>query len=193
MRLVLASASPRRADLLRRAGFTFDVMPAEVDESPRPGETPGEYVLRLASEKADAAAARACGAIVIGADTTVAIGDEILGKPSSDADAIAMLTRLSGRMHEVMTGVCVRRNGWSRRGVETTKVFFRVLSPDEIRAYVATGEPRDKAGAYAVQGGASRFVERLEGSHSNVVGLPLRRLGDMLRECGLAPPVQPPD
>lgn len=189
MRLVLASASPRRADLLRAAGFDFETQPVEVDEVPRVAEPPHQYVVRLAREKAESVARARPDAVVVGADTAVVIDESILGKPDDPEEAAWMLTRLSGRTHEVLTGICVCCNGSTRAAVETTRVRFRPLSPEEIQAYASTKEPYDKAGAYAIQGAASRFVEAIEGSHSNVVGLPVARLTELLRECGLSPPV----
>jgi septum formation protein len=183
MRLILASASPRRAELLRAAGYAFDVAAADVDESPGDGESPPEYVRRLAAEKSAAIAAQApAGAIVLGADTTVVVDDEILAKPRDDADARAMLRRLSGRRHDVMTGISLRRGAFEIGRVESTAVFFAPLTDDEIAWYVATGEGRDKAGAYAIQGYASRFIPRIEGSYSNVVGLPVACVRELLTE-----------
>jgi septum formation protein len=180
MRLVLASASPRRADLLRAAGFDFDVAPVNVDESPRAGEHPREYVERLAGAKALEAASRDPDAVVIAADTAVVIDDTILGKPVDDRDAVLMLRKLSGRTHQVMTGICVGRSGRLECVVECTRVQFRVLAPADIDAYVATSEGRDKAGAYAIQGLAGGFVERIEGSRSNVIGLPIESVRRLL-------------
>jgi septum formation protein len=173
MTIVLASASPRRAELLRAAGFDFVVDPADVDESVRPGETPEAHVRRLAREKADAGAVRHPGRAVIGADTVVVVDGRILGKPRDAADARGMLEALSGRTHHVFTGVAVARDGALRDAVDVSAVTMARLSPEEIDEYVASGEPRDKAGAYAIQGRAARFVERLEGSYSGVVGLPV--------------------
>jgi len=170
--IVLASASPRRRELLTAAGFAVTAQPAEVDETPLPGELPAAYVARLARAKAFAVAARAED-MVLGADTTVVVEGDILGKPANDAEAGAMLRRLSGRGHQVLTGVCLRRGERCLAGVETTEVWFDPLSEAEIAAYVASGEPRDKAGAYAIQGRAARFIPRINGSYSNVVGLPL--------------------
>lgn len=173
MTLVLASASPRRAELLRAAGFAFVVDPVEVDESVLPGETPEGHVRRLARAKASAAAVRHPGRPVLGADTVVVIDGRILGKPADDREARGMLAALSGRVHHVFTGVAVARDGQVREAVDVSAVTMARLSPAEIEAYVATGEPRDKAGAYAIQGRAARFVDRLEGSFSGVVGLPV--------------------
>jgi septum formation protein len=168
MELVLASQSPRRSELLRSAGISFRVQAANIDETPLPGEAPVAYVRRLAREKAEAVP----GELVLGADTVVVAGGQILGKPVNANDAIRMLLLLSGRRHEVITGFCLK-GPETITGHDTTAVFFAPLTVDEIRAYVATGEPMDKAGAYAIQGLASRFVERIEGSYSNVVGLPV--------------------
>ena len=180
--LILASASPRRAELLRSAGFAFETFPVDVDETPRDGERPAAYVRRLAAEKSACAAAGRPGAVILAADTAVILGDEILGKPMDDRDAAAMLRKLSGRSHEVMTGVSLRRDGFEVGRVETTLVRFAPLTPDEIDWYVASREGRDKAGAYGIQGLASRFIPRIEGSYSNVVGLPVDCLQALLRE-----------
>jgi len=185
MRLVLASASPRRRALLAEAGLAFDVAGVDIDETPRPGEAPQEYVSRLAREKALAARAQHPTAAVLGADTTVVLGDEIFGKPADDADAKRMLDRLSGRSHDVLTGVALVWPGGERVAIDRTAVWFRTLSSSDIEHYVASGEPRDKAGAYAIQGLAGRFVERIDGSHSNVVGLPMAVVLQLLRDAGL--------
>ena len=183
MRLILASGSPRRAELLRAAGYAFDVAAADVDESPRGGESPSLYVRRLAAEKSAAVSAKApAGAIVLGADTTVVVDDEILAKPRDDVDASAMLKRLSGRRHDVITGVSLRCGAFEIGRVESTAVVFAPLTDDEIAWYVGTGEGRDKAGAYAIQGYASRFIPRIEGSYSNVVGLPVACVRELLTE-----------
>ena len=173
MTFVLASASPRRAELLRAAGFTFTVDAVDIDEAVEPGETADQHVRRLARGKAEAGARRHPGATVLGADTVVVVEGRILGKPRDEDDARAMLTALSGRVHQVYTGVAVAREGQIRDAVDISAVTFVPLTSAEISAYVATGEPRDKAGAYAIQGRASRFVERLEGSYTGVVGLPV--------------------
>ena len=187
MRLVLASASPRRADLLRAAGFAFVVRPASIDESATPDESAAALVQRLASAKAAAVATADPLDVVIGADTVVVLAGRILGKPRDDRDATAMLERLSGRGHEVLTGVAVRQGGRAIVSVEETRVYFAPLRADEIAWYVASGEPRDKAGAYGIQGLASRFVERIEGSHANVVGLPVAVVQRALKSLGIAP------
>jgi septum formation protein len=183
-RFVLASASPRRRELLSQLGLFFDVDAAHLDETPREGEAPAAYVGRLALEKAAAVAGKHAGRIVLAADTTVALGSEILGKPKDDDEAAQMLLRLSGCTHEVFTGIAA--SGRSR--VVRTAVRFRPLTRPEIDWYVATGEPRDKAGAYAVQGKAGAFVEALDGSPTNVIGLPLPETLALLREVGLALP-----
>jgi septum formation protein len=223
--LILASASPRRAELLRAAGIQFDVLPADVDESVLPSENAERHVLRLAEAKARAVLLRASGRPVLSADTVVVVGGKILGKPVDDGDARRMLRMLSGRSHEVMTGVCVLRHegergkgekrrakgegergkgeggGRENRGdkgqglghrellaaaeVAVTTVEFAPLTDAEIHWYVSSGEPRDKAGAYAIQGLASRFVTRIDGSYSNVVGLPVAVVYRMCKEAGL--------
>ena len=179
MRLILASASPRRAELLRAAGYEFDTVVADVDEGVRDGETPAEYVRRLAAEKS--ATVQAGDAIILGADTTVVIDGEILGKPREDEEAAAMLRRLAGRRHEVLTGVSIRHGAHEVGRVESTAVWFSVLTKEDIAWYVASGEGRDKAGAYAIQGLASRFIPRIEGSYANVVGLPVAAVAELLR------------
>ena len=176
--IVLASASPRRADLLRAAGIEFEVIAADIDERVLAGESPEAYVRRLAEEKAKAVAPRAGGRPVLAADTVVVIDGAILGKPADAADARRMLQLLSGRSHAVLTAVCL--NSVSR--VEITAVEFDRLSPDEIDWYVASGEPMDKAGAYAIQGLASRFVISITGSYSNVVGLPVHVVSRMVKD-----------
>jgi septum formation protein len=170
--LVLASRSPRRSELLRNAGIPFVVSAADVDESVRKGESPEEYVLRVAEEKAMAVVA-APGDVVLGADTTVVIDGEILGKPEDAADAERMLSMLQDRRHDVITGICVRKPDSVVREWAATRVWFTAMSGEQIREYVASGEPMDKAGAYAIQGLASKFIERIDGSYSNVVGLPV--------------------
>jgi septum formation protein len=186
-RLVLASASPRRAELLAAAGMAFDVEPAHVDETTRAGESPEAYVTRVAAEKARVVSARRPARHVLAADTTVVVSGQILGKPVDGDDAARMLGMLSGRTHEVLTSVCLIRptsaGGAPVSGLSRTAVEFGRLDPDEIAWYVATGEPVDKAGAYAIQGLASRFVTRISGSYSNVVGLPIALVYDMLRTC----------
>jgi septum formation protein len=188
--LVLASASPRRAELLRLAGFTFEVAPADVDETPREAELAEHYVRRLAEAKARAVAAQHPGAAVLGADTTVAVDGAILGKPADSADAVAMLHRLQGRAHDVLTGVAVVGPGWSASSVATTRVWMAPLTAEDIDGYVASGEPMDKAGAYAIQGLASRFVTRIEGSYPNVVGLPVHLVHELLAAYRHARPAE---
>jgi len=179
--LILASQSPRRIELLRLAGIPFVAMPADVDESVQRGEGPEDYVRRVAEQKARAVEARPDD-IVLGADTVVVIDGEILGKPRDRADARRMLQLISGREHEVITGICLRRGNQLLNDRARTRVRMILLAQEEIEEYVATGEPMDKAGAYAIQGLASRFIERIDGSYSNVVGLPVERLYQHLRE-----------
>ncbi len=179
--LILASQSPRRSEILRQAGIPFIVRPANVDESIRPGESPEEYVTRVAQEKA-AAVEASPGDIVLGADTTVVIGSEILGKPCDHADAIRMLESLAGREHQVLTAICLRRGEDSIDDLAVTCVWINPLTREEIEQYVATGEPMDKAGAYAIQGLASRFIQRIDGSYANVVGLPIELVYKHLRK-----------
>lgn len=189
--LILASVSPRRADLLTAAGIPFDVVPADIDERLRPGEMPADYVQRVATEKARVVAGRYPGRMVLGADTAVVIDGLILGKPGDEAEARQMLRRLSGRRHRVLTGVALFSAGAGGLAArvdaraEATEVEFAELTTAEIDWYVATGEPRDKAGAYAVQGFASRFVTRIGGSYSNVVGLPISLVYVMCSEAGM--------
>jgi septum formation protein len=222
MRLILASASPRRADLLRAAGYAFETIVTSVDEWQRPGETPSAYVRRLAAEKSAAALAIIAGPakaghyrsspadaghyrsspadaghyrsspadaghylsdfVVVGADTAVVVDGEVLGKPGDDAEAAGMLRRLSGRAHEVLTGISVRNSASEAGRVATTAVSFAPLSDADVAWYVAGGEGRDKAGAYAIQGLASRFASVIQGSYSNVVGLPMEALAALLTE-----------
>jgi septum formation protein len=188
MRLVLASASPRRAELLRAAGYTFDTLAVDLDERVYPGEPPETYVARLAGEKSSAAMqllgrrAPHDALVVLGADTTVVVDGEILGKPLDDRDGEHMLRKLSGRQHEVLTGVSLRTSSAERGRVVATSVYMTTLSLDDIAWYVASGEGRDKAGGYAVQGLASRFIPRIDGSYANVVGLPVSTVAELLRE-----------
>jgi septum formation protein len=180
-RIVLASASPRRAELLRAAGIDFDVQPADVDETLAAGESPSEYVSRLAEAKARLVYERDVRRIVLAADTAVVVDEHILGKPQDDGDAARMLRMLSGRSHQVLTAVSVFHPGQIvDTRIDTTTVEFGSLSDTDIKWYVSSGEPMDKAGAYAVQGLASRFVTRIEGSYSNVVGLPVALVFQML-------------
>ena len=182
-RLVLASASPRRAELLAAAGFTFAVDPADVDESGRAGESPEAYVLRVARQKARAVAARRRdpGEIVLGADTTVVAGGEILAKPADESDAVRMLQALAGAIHDVFTGVVLISGERERAKVVGTRVRLLPLTLEEIQWYVGTGEPMGKAGAYAIQGRAARFVDWIEGSWSNVVGIPVADVNEMIK------------
>jgi septum formation protein len=203
MKLILASASPRRAEILRNAGIRFEVRAVLFDETRRPSELRGDYVRRVALGKARAAANeyRESGdCLFVGADTIVVAGDEILGKPSSEADARRMLCLLSSATHEVHTGVAVVRRPGAKEGLpsrrlvepgrsegvidETTRVTFAPLSDKEIEGYIATGEPFDKAGAYAIQGIAGRYITRIDGCYFNVVGLPLARFWALLRDFG---------
>jgi len=187
MKLILASASERRASILRDAGIPFTLMSSAVDETPGPGESPHDLVQRLAAAKAELVAARAVGpAIVIAADTIVTLEGHIFGKPRSSDDARHMLEKLSGRTHAVVTGVALIRLPDAERltFVESTLVHFVALSAEEISRYLATGEPRDKAGAYAIQGRAGRYISRIEGCYFNVVGLPLARLQQSLSSLG---------
>ena len=189
--LILASASPRRAELLGAAGISFEVRPAHIDETLRSGEDARSYASRLAIEKARAVAADANGSPVLAADTVVLIGGQVLGKPVDADDAKRMLRLLSGRTHEVVTAVALMSGGPNQREytvdaqIETTAVEFGRLDTAEIDWYVATGEPSDKAGAYAIQGFASRFVTRIEGSYSNVVGLPMALVYAMCTRAGI--------
>jgi septum formation protein len=179
--LVLASASPRRRELLDAAGFEFTVDVADVDETRHPGEPAGAYARRVALAKAEAVAARHPDAFVLGADTVVVLDDEVLGKPVDDADAVRMVTGLAGRSHRVLTAVAIVGQGTTVDAIEETVVWMQALTPTEIVAYVESGEPRDKAGAYGIQGRASRFIPKIEGSYSNVVGLPVATVDALLR------------
>lgn len=184
MLLILASASPRRQELLRNASFEFEVRPSSIPEEPRPGEAPEEFVRRMAAEKAlEVAAGSPEEALVLGADTVVIADHDILSKPADLEDAARMLRRLSGRSHRVLTGVCLVKalRTIEAQGESETRVWFRPLEEAEIREYVASGEPLDKAGAYGIQGRASRFVTRIEGCYFNVVGLPVALVDQMLR------------
>ncbi len=185
MRLVLASQSPRRAELLRAAGFPFTVRPSDIDESLRAGEDAAAYIQRLAWEKAQAAE-RSPDELVLAADTVVLIDGEVLGKPRNQADAERMLTALSGRKHAVLTAVCLRRGSKTAQETAETHVWFAQLTADEIRDYAHGGEPMDKAGAYAIQGVASRWIERIDGSYSNVVGLPVAVVHRLLQHAKLS-------
>jgi len=184
--LILASRSPRRAELLKTAGISFEVLAADIDETPLPNEAPAAYVERLAIEKARAVLALRPAARVLGADTTVTIDDDILGKPEDEADAVRMLRKLSGRVHLVHTGVALVSARGVQSAVDTTRVWFDTMTDEDISWYVATGEPVDRAGAYAIQGFASRFIPRIDGSYSNVVGLPVAMVSSILKK-GLSP------
>ena len=172
MVLILASKSPRRAEILRLAGINFTVRTVEVDESPLAEEKPEQYVQRLAEIKA-LAVPQTAGETILGADTTVVIDGQMLGKPEDAADARRMLQALSGRRHEVLTGICIRRGTAMIRDWAATEVWFAAMTAPEIQDYIASGEPRDKAGAYAIQGLASKFIEKVHGCYFNVVGLPI--------------------
>jgi septum formation protein len=181
--LVLASRSPRRAELLAAAGFEFRIRSADIDETPRAGEDPASYTLRVAEEKS-AAVAHADDEIVLAADTVVVRAGEIMGKPKDAADAFRMLTALSGGRHEVITAICLRNACRSIRDLSSTAVWFAPLTEEEIQWYVNSGEPMDKAGAYGIQGLGSRFIDRIEGSYANVVGLPVAMVYRLLRNLG---------
>jgi len=192
--LVLASASPRRQELLRNAGIPFVVQATDIPEVPEEGEAPRAFAERLAREKALSVLRQRPDELVLGADTIVVVEAEILGKPRDSADAARMLRLLSGRRHQVTTGVCLvgrelgtenRKTGFDDVRSETTVVTMNALSDEDIRSYVASGEPMDKAGAYAIQGGASRWISRIEGDYFNVVGLPVSLVYKMLREHGV--------
>jgi len=190
VKLILASSSPRRAEILRDAGIAFEISATHIDEAALRGETAQTMVARLAEAKACAAAtqmdagSREC--IIVGADTTVELDGEILGKPNDPAHANEMLAKLSGRTHHVLTGIFLLRlpGHATRAAVENSAVTLAPITGEEIDAYVATGEPMGKAGAYAIQGGAGRFIPRIEGCYFNIVGLPLARLYALLRELG---------
>lgn len=189
--LILASSSPRRQELLREIGIPFQVHAANINEDQLAGEAPIAYALRLAQEKAQAVAAQYPQNYVLGADTIVVVDGEVLGKPIDHADAARILQRLSGRAHDVTTAVSliapfkVAPGTLAETRASTTKVYFREIAEAEIQQYVAGGEPMDKAGAYAIQGGASRWTDRIEGEFSNVVGLPLSLVTEMLKTTGL--------
>jgi septum formation protein len=185
VRVVLASQSPRRRELLALVGIPHEVVPADVDETPFPHEAPAAYTERLAREKALAVAHRFPDAVTIGSDTTVVIGGELLAKPEDEADARRMLRLLGGRTHTVHTAVAVSRGDEVVSAVEDVAVTFRPLTDDEIAAYVATREPMDKAGAYGIQGYGATIVERIDGDYFAVMGLPLRRLVELLARVGV--------
>ena len=187
--LILASASPRRKMLLALAGVSFEVRPTPVDETPRPGETPKDHVERLAREKAAWCAARVPQAWVLGADTVVVLGEEVMGKPVDEAQAAGMLGRLSGRVHEVFTGYCLTNQEFSEEAWASarTEVEFRLLTAYDIESYVLSREPLGKAGAYAIQGRGAGLIRRIDGSYTNVVGLPLAEVIELLRGRDLIP------
>jgi septum formation protein len=185
----LASASPRRGELLRQIGVPFEVRPAEIAETQAPGEAPDAFVLRLAAEKADAVWRRVPAderRPVLGADTAVVLDERVLGKPADEADAEAMLAALSGRTHRVLTAVALRCDDKAETLLSSSEVRFRATTRDERAAYCRSGEPLDKAGGYGIQGRAAMFVEHLAGSYSGVVGLPLFETAALLARCGVA-------
>jgi septum formation protein len=183
--VILASQSPRRRELLTLVGIPHTVRPADIDEAYLPGEEPAAHAQRLAREKAAVIAAAAPDAVVIGSDTIVVLDGDVLGKPRDEAHAAEMLSRLSGRSHVVMTAVAVRRGGEERSAVEIVGVTFHPLSVQEVHAYIATGEPMDKAGAYGIQGFGATIVERVDGDYFAVMGLPLQRLVRLMADLGL--------
>jgi len=178
--LILASSSPRRREILTAAGIAFTVQPADIDETHRAGESPVSFALRLAREKAEAIFSKNPGATVLGADTIVVCDEEILGKPADEADAARVLHMLSGRDHRVITGIALVSPSGTQTHAETPIVSMRRISEEEIKDYIATGEPMDKAGSYAIQGGAAPFITQVQGDYSNVVGLPVARVVSML-------------
>ena len=185
IRVVLASASPRRSELLTQIGMSFEVMPTDIDETEHPGEDPVSYVRRLAIEKALAAVV-GDDVVVIAADTTVDLDGMILAKPADDADALRMLGLLAGRTHQVHTGVAIRYQGRMVAEVNTSLVSMKASDDQWLRWYVATGEPHGKAGAYGIQGAAAVFVDTVQGSVTNVIGLPLSLLEQLLSEVGVS-------
>lgn len=185
MEIVLASSSPRRQELLMQVGIPFRVIPSQFDETASSPMAPGDLVEFLALSKARSVSETVPGSLVIGADTVVTIDGDILGKPRDRADAVAMLQRLSGRSHQVLTGVALVQDGRQLVGHEVTTVHFRPLSPGEIERYVDSGEPMDKAGAYGIQGRAAVMISSIEGDYFNVVGLPLCRTVQMLTQFGI--------
>lgn len=189
-RLVLASGSPRRRLLLSMAGYAFDISPPNITESQKPGEPAEEFVMRMAAEKAEAVVAgQAEGTVVLALDTTVVLDGTVLGKPGDKADATSMLLSLSGRTHTVLTAYCLAISGTdiSESGIDAARVRLRPVSPGEAEAYAATGEPLDKAGAYALQGRGGEFVTGVEGLRSTVIGLPLEQVVDLLTRHGIMP------
>jgi len=184
-KLILASSSPRRAEILSSVGWPFEAVTAGIDESRQYGETPADYVQRLAREKAEAVASMRATGLVLGADTTVVVNDNLLGQPSDDDDARRMLCLLSGNWHDVLTGVALINIGGSTNvNYETTRVRFARMTDDEIDWYLSTGEANGKAGAYAIQGRAALFIEEIEGEYFNIVGLPIRLVYQMVHQVG---------
>lgn len=189
IRLVLASASPRRAQLLQQIGIDCVVVPADIDESKRVDETAQQYVMRLALDKARTvwdSARHPAGLPVLAADTAVVLDEEVLGKPNDEADAMSIWSKLSGKAHRVMTGVCLKTADEELLHVEITQVWMREVARHEWHDYWLSGEPRDKAGAYAIQGLAARFITRIDGSYTNVVGLPLHVVDALLRRVSFS-------
>jgi septum formation protein len=182
---ILASASPRRRQWLEALRIPFEVRAPEVDETPLPGEEPGDMVARLARAKAEAISAANRDRWVIAADTTVAVDHHVLGKPEDADDAVRMMMLIQGRSHQVHTGLCLRRNGDVHAFVDTAEVHLRPVSESQARWYAGTGEPMDKAGAYAAQGIAALFIERIEGSFATVMGFPVERFGELAQRLGL--------
>jgi septum formation protein len=190
--LILASASPRRAQLLRQLGVSYNQQPANIDEQPCAGESPEDYVVRLAREKSSQVQrSLQIDAAVLAADTCVVLDDQILGKPEDHFDGLAMLARLSGRQHRVLTAVSVRRADQLEETLTDTRVKFINLNREQCEAYLATDEPWDKAGAYAIQGLAAAFVESIEGSYTGVVGLPLSQTWKLLQRVGVSTALEP--
>ena len=189
MRFILASSSPRRRELLASIGVDFDVLPSHVPEEHQPGEAPEEYVARLSRDKAAAIAAQHPSRWIIAADTTVLLGDQLLEKPVDQSDAVRMLSLIAGRTHTVYTGVTLQNAGraYHETRVAESEVRMLALPREDIEWYVRTGEPMDKAGAYAVQGIGGMFIDSIHGSYTNVVGLPLAMLFQMLRKAGIDP------
>lgn len=183
-KLILASGSPRRVEILTSVGWDFEKCPADIDESLSGGESPENYVVRLACEKAQAVAAKNPDGIVLGADTTVVVDDQILGKPVDMDDARRMLRMLSGKWHEVLTGVAVVRGGVTHSGMQRTRVKFIEMTDEEVDFLAAMGDPLDKAGAYAVQAQAALFIESVEGEYWNVVGLPINLVYEIVMQKG---------
>lgn len=184
-RVILASQSPRRRELLTLVGIAHEVRPADIDERYFPGEEPSAHAERLAREKAAVVSRDDAEALVIGSDTIVVVDGDVLGKPRDTAQAVEMLTRLSGRSHTVLTGVAARWRGAERSAVESVTVTFHPLVPEQIHAYIATGEPMDKAGAYGIQGFGATIVQRVDGDYFAVMGLPVQRLVQLMSELGI--------